>query len=55
MISLLNLSSYQQYVVGGRTLKRLLKDAKTRVGLKQKALNAHPEVIPRGSIFYLAV
>ena len=43
MISLLNLSSYQQYVVGGRTLKRLLKDAKTRVGLKQKALNAHPD------------
>ena len=50
MISLLNLSSYQQYVVGGRTLKRLLKDAKTRVGLKQKALNAHPELF-RGGVF----
>ena len=50
MISLLNLSSYQQYVVGGRTLKRLLKDAKTRVGLKQKALNAHPELF-RGGTF----
>lgn len=50
MVSLLKLSTYRQWVIGGRTLKRLLKDAKTRAGLKQKALNAHPKLF-RGGMF----
>lgn len=50
MTSLLDLSAYQQWVVSGRTLKRLLKDAKTRTGLKQKAMAAHPKLY-RGGFF----
>lgn len=44
MFSLLQLSAYQKNVVTGRTLKRLLKSAKTHVGLKQKATVAHPSL-----------
>lgn len=44
MFSLLQLSSYQKKVVIGRIQKRLLTAAKTREGLKQKALATHPSL-----------
>lgn len=53
LISLLHLSGYQLKVVAGRSLKRLLKDAKTRAGLEERAKLAHPSLFTGGrwSIF----
>lgn len=46
--SLLHLTAYQAKVVAGRTLKRLLKDAKTRVGLEERARLAYPSLFSGG-------
>lgn len=48
MMSLLHLSAYQSKVVAGRSLKRLLKDAKTRVGLEEKAKRTYPSLFTGG-------
>lgn len=53
VMSLLKLSAYQRRVVGGRTLKRLLHDAKTNPKLKGKAMAAYPELFGRGNFSIL--
>lgn len=53
MISSLQLSTYQQWVLEGRTLKRLLKVSRRKPDLRRRVLRSYPTLFKRGvlSIF----